>query len=71
MPCDPPKYLEKIGDKFRKALRKEEIFALLPPKSLALSGIFGKEFKLDREVKLPPDVYILSDGAFVKCEVEK
>jgi hypothetical protein len=69
--CAPAQYLEKVGNTFEKALRKEERFALYPPKSIALSGVFGKEFKLNKEVKVPNDVYIISDGIFLRSGVEE
>jgi hypothetical protein len=65
----PPDYLEKKGDTFKKALRKEEIFAGYPSKSIALSGIFGKDFNLKKEVKVPNGVCVVSDGAFIRSEV--
>jgi hypothetical protein len=71
VPCPPTEYLEKVGDTFEKSLRKEERFALHPPKSIALSGIFGKEFKLDKEVKVPNGVLIVSDGVFLRSEVKE
>jgi len=71
VPCAPAKYLEKAGNSFKVALRKEERFALYPPKSVALSGVFGKEFKLDKEVKIPHGVCMVSDGVFLRSEVEE
>jgi len=71
VPCSPPRYLEKIGDTFEKALKKEEFFALYPPKLIAFSGIFGKLFNLDKEVKVPNDVCIVCDEVFLVSEVKE
>lgn len=71
MSCLPPEYLEKVGNKFEKAIKKEEIFALYPPKRIAFSGIFGKLFRIDKEVKVPNDICVVSDGVFLVSEVEE
>jgi len=53
------------------ALKKEERFALYPSKSVALSGVFGKDFKLNKEVKIPNGACMVSDGVFLRSEVEE
>lgn len=69
--CAPAKYLEKVGTSFKIALRQAERFALYPSKSIALSDVFGKEFKLDNEVKVPNGVCMVSDGVFLRSKVEE
>lgn len=71
VPCAPANYLEKVESSFKVALRKEERFALYPARSVALSGVFGKEFRLDKEVKVSNGVYMVSDGVFLRSKVEE
>jgi hypothetical protein len=68
--CSPPEYLEKVGDEFQKAIKKEEIFAYYPSKRIAFSGIFDKLFELNKEVQVPNGVCIVSDGVFLISKVE-
>jgi hypothetical protein len=71
VPCAPAKYLEKVGTSFNIAFAPEERFALYPPKSIALSGIFSKEFKLDKEVKVQNGVCMVSREVFLRSEVKE
>lgn len=69
VPCSPIRFLEKEGNGFVRALKQEAMFSLYPPKSMALSGVFGKEFKLNKEIIVPFNVLIVSDGAIIRAEV--
>jgi hypothetical protein len=69
--CQPFEYLEKVGNTYTRALKKEEMFVLPPPKSIALSGVFGKKFELDKEVTLSnASVLVVSHDVYLKSKVE-
>jgi hypothetical protein len=67
--CSPEEYLEKVDSTFKKAIKKEDRFALFPSRTIAISGVFGKEFELKGEVTVPRDVCIVSEGAIIKSMV--
>jgi len=50
-PCSPPDYLEKVDGEFRRAMKKEEIFALPPPQGVLVSG---------------PDLFSLGGEVFIE-----
>ena len=63
-PCSPPNYLKKVGSKFEKAMKKEEMFALPPSKGVLLSGPDLFEFKIG-EVFVRSGARLGSDRVFV------
>jgi hypothetical protein len=61
--------LEKDDNTFVSAFKQEELFSLYPKQSIALSGIYGKEFKVNKEIIAPSNVLIVSHGAIIRSEV--
>jgi hypothetical protein len=51
VPCYPSDYLEKVGEDYVRAMKKEELFALPPGKRIEITG---------------PDVYDLTEEVMVK-----
>ena len=61
--CSPPNYLKKVGGKFQKAMKKEEIFALPPSKGILLEG--PDLFELKGEVFLASEARLRSNKGFI------
>lgn len=64
MPCNPPEYLEKVGEEFKKAMKKEEVFTL--PLSFFRVFLSGPDiYNFNNEVKLKEGGILVSDKAIV------
>jgi hypothetical protein len=63
VPCSPPEYLEKIGDRFEKAIEKEEIFALPIGKRIEITA--PDIYELDKEVLVKAEAFLTSTGAII------
>lgn len=69
-PCSPQNYLKKVDNKFEKAMKKEEVFALPPEKGVLLSGkpdLFG----FNKEVILRSGTRIGANRAIIVFRGEK
>ncbi len=62
-PCGSTDYLEKINEKFYKAIKEEEIFALPNGPRILIQG--PDLFALDEEVIVKSGVILVSDRAIV------
>lgn len=62
VPSDPPDYLEYVGGKFRRAMKKEEVFAF-PYSRIELSG--PDIFELTKEVRVPESRFVWGDKAII------
>jgi len=69
VPCDPPEYLEKVGEEFTKAMENEGVYALPPLKRIAIKG--PDLFPLSEEIKVEDGILMLSNKAFVKFKVKE
>ena len=60
-PCGPPDYLEKINDKFIKAMKDEEMFVLPQGPRILIQG--PDLFPLNQEVIVKSGAILVSDRA--------
>jgi len=63
VPCFPPEYLEKVNDKFQKAMKKEEMFSLPSGKRIEIAG--PDVFELNEEVLVRHGIFMSSDRAII------
>jgi hypothetical protein len=62
-PCPPSEYFEKINEKFQKAIKEEEMFALPFGNRIEISG--PDVFDLNEEVLAKPGAFLSSDKAII------
>src|SRR3989337_3741423 len=61
--CSPPDYLERIEGKFKKAMKKEEIFAL--PQGNRIEIIGPDVYSFSKEVIVKSGAFLSSDRAII------
>ena len=64
--CDPPDYLEKINNEFRKMMADEEIFIIPSGGRVEVQGPVVYNFS--DEVKVKAGAFVTSDKAIVRYE---
>lgn len=68
VPCPPSEYLEKINDKFQKAIKKEELFTL--PSGKRIEIMAPDIYDFSKEVIVKHGVFLSSDGAIIRYKQE-
>ena len=68
VPCAPPQYVEKVNDKFQKAMKKEEIFAL--PSGKRVEIMRRDVYNFSKEVLVKPEAFLSSDRAIISYKQE-
>jgi len=65
VPCNPPEYLEKVGEEFKKAMKKEDVFTF--PISFFRVLLRGGPdiYSFNKEVKLTEGGILVSDKVIV------
>lgn len=64
--CNPPDYLEKEGEEFRKALKNDEVFARPPDQRIEILG--PDLFLFDKEVVVKPGALLTCDRGIVSYQ---